>query len=152
MLGLKKVRTYIQSGNVFFESAEADADCLARRIERRLAQSLGYEVGVFLRTVPELESILEASPFGGLKVRPDMRLCVVFTAEPIRTDLELPLLSPKKDMQILAVRQREAYVVWYLKNGRPPSSQGFLDAAVGKRATTRFFHTAGKILAAAKGG
>jgi hypothetical protein len=46
----------------------------------------------------------------------------------------------------------EAYVVWYLKNGRPPSSQGFLDAAIGRRTTTRFFHTAGKILQAAKGG
>jgi len=33
-----------------------------------------------------------------------------------------------------------------------PSSQGFLDAAIGKRTTTRFFHTAGKILKAAKEG
>ena len=55
-------------------------------------------------------------------------------------------------MQILQTRQHEAYVVWYIQNGRPPSSQGFLDAALGKRTTTRFFHTAGKILKAAKGG
>jgi hypothetical protein len=64
----------------------------------------------------------------------------------------LPLFSPKKDMQIVKITEREAYVVWYLQNGRPPSSQGFLDAAVGKRATTRFFHTAAKILKAAKEG
>jgi hypothetical protein len=27
--------------------------------------------------------------------------------------------------------------VWYIKNGRPPSSQGFLDASIGKKTTTR---------------
>jgi hypothetical protein len=86
-----------------------------------------------------------------MKVTPDMRLCVVFAAEPIRNRLDLPLFSPRKDMQIVRTTEREAYVVWYLKNGRPPSSQGFLDAAIGKRATTRFFHTLGKILKAAKG-
>ena len=148
-LGLKNVRTYIQSGNVFFSASDADAAALTRKIERQLAQSLGFEVAVFLRTIPEFESILAGDPFKKMKVAPRMRLCVVFTAEPIRADLDLPLFSPKKDMQILKTSEREAYVVWYLKNGRPPSSQGFLDAAIGKKTTTRFFHTAGKILKAA---
>jgi uncharacterized protein (DUF1697 family) len=149
-LGLEEVRTYIQSGNVFFNTAEADTAALTRRIERRLGQALGFAAAVFLRTIPEFEAILAASPFQKMKVRPDMRLCIVFTAEPVRKDLELPLFSPKKDLQILKAAEREAYVVWYLKNGRPPSSQGFLDATLGKRTTTRFFHTAGRILEAAR--
>ncbi len=151
-LGLRNVRTYIQSGNVFFETAGKDVVRLTRKIEDQLKKALGYEVAVFLRTIPELETILAADPFGKLKVTPDMRLCVVFAADPIRGDLELPLFSPKKDLQILQTRQHEAYVVWYIQNGRPPSSQGFLDAALGKRTTTRFFHTAAKILKAAKEG
>jgi uncharacterized protein (DUF1697 family) len=150
-LGLKNVRTYIQSGNVFFGTSEPDAVRLAGRIESHLEKAFGYEVAVFLRTIPELEAVLAAGPFRKLKVTPDMRLCVVFAADPIRSDLQLPLFSPKKDMQIVQTRQREAYVVWHIKNGRPPSSQGFLDSALGKRTTTRFFHTAAKILKAAKG-
>ena len=151
-LGLEKVRTYIQSGNVFFGSRQSDAQSLTRKIQKKLEESLGYEVAVFLRTIPELEAILAADPFKKMDVTQDMRLCVVFAAEPIRSDLDLPLFSPKKDMQIVKTSDREAYVVWYIKNGRPPSSQGFLDAAIGKRTTTRFFHTAGKILKAAKEG
>jgi uncharacterized protein (DUF1697 family) len=150
-LGLEEVRTYIQSGNVFFDTRETDTPALTRRIERRLEQALGFETAVFLRTIPELKGVLAGSPFRKMKARPDMRLCIVFSAEPIRRDLELPQFSPKKDLQILEAREREAYVVWYLKNGRPPSSQGFLDAALGKKTTTRFFHTAGKILEAAEG-
>lgn len=151
-LGLEKVRTYIQSGNVFFSTRETNPGALTRRIERRLEEALGYEAAVFLRTLPEFEAILAAAPFQSLKVTPDMRLCVVFASAPIRRDLQLPLYSPKKDMQILKTAEREAYVVWYIKNGRPPGSQGFLAEAVGRRTTTRFFHTAGKILKAAKGG
>jgi uncharacterized protein (DUF1697 family) len=151
-LGLRNVRTYIQSGNVFFETGDKDPIRLTARIEEHLEKALDYEVAVFLRTIPEMEAILAADPFGRLKVTPDMRLCVVFAADPIRSDLQLPLFSPRKDLQILQTRKHEAYVVWYIQNGRPPSSQGFLDAALGRRTTTRFFHTAGKILKAAKGG
>lgn len=151
-LGLRNVRTYIQSGNVFFDTAGQDALRLTRKIENQLKKALGYEVAVFLRTIPEMEAILAADPFGKLQVTSDMRLCVVFAADPIGGDLQLPLFSPKKDLQILQTRQHEAYVVWYIQNGRPPSSQGFLDAALGKRTTTRFFHTAAKILKAAKEG
>jgi uncharacterized protein (DUF1697 family) len=150
-LGLQNVRTYIQSGNVFFDTRETDASTLTWRIERHLRQALGFEAVVFLRTIRQFEAILAGDPFKKLKVTPDMRLCVVLAAEPIRNELELPLFSPKKDMQIVKTAEREAYVVWYIRNGRPPSSQGFLDAVVGKRSTTRFFHTAAKILKAAKG-
>jgi uncharacterized protein (DUF1697 family) len=150
-LGLQNVRTYIQSGNVFFDTRKTEASTLTRKIERHLREALGFEVAVFLRTIPQLEAILAGDPFKKLKVTPDMRLCIVLIDEPVRRDLELPLFSPKKDMQIVKTTEREAYVVWYIRNGRPPSSQGFLDAAVGKKSTTRFFHTAAKILKAAKG-
>jgi uncharacterized protein (DUF1697 family) len=150
-LGLQNVRTYIQSGNVFFDTRETDASTLARRIETRLREALGFEAAVFLRTVPQFQKLLAGDPFKKLKVTPDMRLCIVLTDEPVRRDLELPLFSPKKDMQIVETGEREAYVIWYIRNGRPPNSQGFLDAAVGKKSTTRFFHTAAKILKAAKG-
>jgi uncharacterized protein (DUF1697 family) len=150
-LGVKNVRSYIQSGNVFFGTKDSNTAILTRRIERHLEESLGFEVAVFLRTIPEFESILGGDPFKSVKVTPEMRLCVILAADPIRDDLDLPLFSPKKDLQIVKTSDREAYVVWYLKNGRPPSSQGFLDAAIGKKTTTRFFHTAGKILKAARG-
>jgi uncharacterized protein (DUF1697 family) len=150
-LGLPHVQSYIQSGNVFFSTGETNVEALTRRIQRHLREALRFEVAVFLRTIPQFEAIMAGSPFENLKVTRDMRLCLVFADQPIRGDLELPLLSPKKDLQILKTAQREAYVVWYIKNGRPPSSQSFLDAAIGKQTTTRFFHTAAKILNAASG-
>ena len=54
-LGFANVRSYIQSGNVFFETDETDRALLTGMIAGHLLQALGYEVGVFLRTIPEVE-------------------------------------------------------------------------------------------------
>ena len=148
-LDLSNVRTYIQSGNVFFTSGEPERAALSERIERHLRNALGYDVPVCLRTVAELEQVVAADPFAGLTVTPDMRLCVMFTNTTIRRDLTLPLRSPKGGMEIIATAEREAFVVWYIKDGRPPAAYGFEDV-LGKKTTTRFFHTTAKILAAAK--
>jgi uncharacterized protein (DUF1697 family) len=147
-LGFTRVRTYIQSGNVFFETEQTDRATLTQTIERHLHEALGYQVPVFLRTIPELEQILALDPFKHLDVTPDMRLCVVFTSEMIPNTLALPLHSPKNDMAIIHTTEREAFMVWYIINGRPPAAYVF--KALGDRTTTRFFHTAAKILQAAK--
>src|SRR5215831_13131357 len=52
-LGYAGVRTYIQTGNVFFESSEQDVQILRSAIERHLRAALGYEVPTCLRTVEE---------------------------------------------------------------------------------------------------
>jgi uncharacterized protein (DUF1697 family) len=148
-LGLANVRSYIQSGNIFFESDESDRAALSQAIEQHLRQALGYPVPVMLRTVSELEQIVASDPFSQLTVTPEMRLCVVFTAEKI-PPLTLPLRTPREDMELVYATDYEAFVVWFLINGRPPSSQGFKE--LGERNTTRFYHTVAKILQAARGG
>ena len=148
-LGLTNVRTYIQSGNVFFESEQTDRKLLTQTIEQQLQKALGYAVPVFLRTIPELEQVIASAPFHSMTVTPDMRLCVLFMAEPLPTTLALPLSSAKKDMAIVQATGHDAYVVWYIINGRPPAT-GFLEKTLGAKNTTRFFHTTIKILEAAK--
>lgn len=148
-LGFTNVRTYIQSGNVFFESEQADRALLARTIEQHLHEALGYEVPVFLRTVADLEQIMALEPFKHLEVTPDMRLCVVFMDDPLPETLVLPHRSAKNDVEIVHATASEAFMVWYIINGRPPVAQSF--KVLGDRNTTRFHHTLTKILEAAKG-
>ncbi|MYY05700.1 MULTISPECIES: DUF1697 domain-containing protein [unclassified Streptomyces] len=151
-LGLASVRSHIQSGNVFFETDETDRSALAARIGGHLATTLGYSVAVCLRTVPELKALIALDPFKDITVTDDMRCCVVFTTERIDPDLALPLLSPKKDMEIIGSTEYDAFVVWYLLNGKAPAAKGFQEKVLGRDATTRYFHTVVKILAAAEQG
>ena len=149
-MGLKGVRSYIQSGNMFFESSSKDRKALQRMIGKRMAETFGFEAPVSLRTPEELEKALLLDPFKGLKVTADMRLCINFAADPLPRNLQLPLLSPKGDMEITKISDRDAYVIWHIINGRPPSGAGFLDKTLGQPTTSRFFHTAAKILEAAR--
>ncbi len=66
-LGLSKVQTYIQSGNVLFESAEEERP-LREKIEKTIHTVFGFSVAVILRTFKELEQIVESCPFSDEEV------------------------------------------------------------------------------------
>lgn len=150
-LGLGNVRSYINSGNLFFDvDDDTDRAELTTRIETALLDALGYEVPVFLRTLDEVQVLVDSDAFNATELTPDLRFCVVFTAEPIRQDQVLPWTSPRNDMDVVAVTEREAFVIWRIINGRPPSGK-LPDDVLPARNTTRFFHTLKKILAAARG-
>jgi uncharacterized protein (DUF1697 family) len=151
-LDFQDVRSYIQSGNVFFDTDETDPAEVAAHISAHLRESLGYEVAVCLRTIAQVEAAIALDPFRDLDVTSAMRCCIVFTTEPIAQDLELPLISPKKDMEILHTSEYEAFVLWHLINGKAPAAKGFQERILGKDATTRYFHTVAEMLEAAKAG
>jgi uncharacterized protein (DUF1697 family) len=149
-LGLKRVRTFIQSGNVFFESGAANRTTLARRIEAHLGAELGFECPVFLRTIGELEQALAIDAFDTVKVTPQTRLAVLFLAKPLPASVVLPHRSPKGDCEILAVTPGEAFAVLHQQDGRPGNPAAYMEKAFGINTTVRFHHTALKMLAAAK--
>jgi uncharacterized protein (DUF1697 family) len=63
-LGFTDVKTFRTSGNVILDAAEKHGvEEVARLIERGLAESLGYEVPVFLRSTKEIQAIAAFAPF-----------------------------------------------------------------------------------------
>jgi uncharacterized protein (DUF1697 family) len=62
VLGLKQVETYIQSGNVIFESQEKEK-VLQEKIQEAFEQTFGFPVNVVLRTANEMEQIVQSCPF-----------------------------------------------------------------------------------------
>ncbi|MDH6129314.1 DUF1697 domain-containing protein [Kitasatospora sp. GP82] len=150
-LGLGGVRSYIQSGNVFFTTEETDRAALTARIEQHLEAALGYPVPTMLRTVGEVEELVAADPFAGVEVTPELRLCVVFLSEPLPGDFEYPVRSPKGDWEIVGAVPGAAFVVMHLRKGRlggNPASA--FPKSYGGQGTSRFFHTTVKILNAAR--
>lgn len=61
-LGLNHVQTYIQSGNVLFQSNEPET-VLRKQIEHGFEQTFGFSVIIVLRTVEELIKIAQNCPF-----------------------------------------------------------------------------------------
>ncbi|MAW94150.1 MULTISPECIES: DUF1697 domain-containing protein [unclassified Leeuwenhoekiella] len=63
-LGFKKVITYIQSGNILFDSpAKAKYDEIADRIKRGIQTQFGFDVPVVVLDAKKLEEAVAQNPF-----------------------------------------------------------------------------------------
>ncbi len=61
--GLHEVSTFIQSGNVLFES-KAKRAAVAARIEAALSSTFGYSGSIVLRSRRQMLSVIERAPRG----------------------------------------------------------------------------------------
>lgn len=61
-IGLSHVRTYIQSGNILFES-EQEENTLKMQMEQAIKNQFGFAVSVILRTKDEWEKMIQNCPF-----------------------------------------------------------------------------------------
>ena len=62
--GFDNVATYIQSGNVLFESPESSAAKLTAQIEKMLGGSFDYVASVVVRSRAQLRKVVDGAPKG----------------------------------------------------------------------------------------
>src|ERR1700750_128670 len=80
-----KVRTYIASGNVVFESKASEAKVKAA-VEAKIAAHIGGKIGGIVRTGAEMGAVLARTPFAG---RPASKTVAIFLDEaPARDALD----------------------------------------------------------------
>jgi uncharacterized protein (DUF1697 family) len=61
--GCENVQTYIQSGNVLFQSLDKSKANIEATIQKAIFDHFGFEVSVLVKTKDELMQIFENSPF-----------------------------------------------------------------------------------------
>jgi uncharacterized protein (DUF1697 family) len=143
--GCRSVRTFLASGNVVFEAPAprgARAAAMKTRVREALCALLGNEPGLCYRTLPQLEAVIAANPFGPLTSDATVKLYVVFMDRRPPHVPPLPLSFPKEAIDIIGVRATEAFVV----SRRKPAGMmyGFPNACVeslGVVATSRNWNT-----------
>jgi uncharacterized protein (DUF1697 family) len=107
-LGFRDVAPFRTSGNVAFAAdREAPAE-LAVRIEKQLAESLGFEVAIFIRTAQELIEIANHDPFGPATTQTGKPQVMLLPAKPARRVRE-EVLALATDEDRLAFGDRELY-------------------------------------------
>jgi len=106
-LGFSSVETFIASGNVIFETTAKNATALEKKISEHLKKSLGYEVDIFLRTIPEVAEIEKRSPFT-VKGKEDS-VYVAFLHESPNAAATSALMALKNNANDFAILEREVY-------------------------------------------
>jgi len=136
-LSFEAVRTYIQSGNVIFESALSE-EAVRSRLERALAAKMGKRIHVMVRTPAEMRSILKKNPFPD---RDPARVAVAFLCAPPPKDLMKNVVAPGGEQ--IKPGKHEVYVYYPDGMGRSKLKLPLRDAA----ATVRNINTVAKLVA-----
>ena len=145
------VRTYIQSGNVVFESSASEPTIL-RNLQTQLRNLLAVEPGIFMRTLEAVGQLVERNPFQEFEAESKIKLYVAFLAEAPRVKPQFPLLLPKEGLEAFGMSGREAFIV-----SRPNASgfygfpNNFIEKELRVSATSRNWNTITKIVKFAQG-
>jgi uncharacterized protein (DUF1697 family) len=147
-MGFQNVRTLLASGNVIFESGQADKKAMAGEIGSGLKKLLPKDVGVAVRSLHDLEKLRTADPFKGVAVTPATRLYVTFRNEKSGPrNITIPYSAPQTGFFILRATPTEVFSVLDLARGMgTPEAMSIIEKEFGANVTTRNWHTVLKIL------
>ncbi|MFZ1754251.1 MAG: DUF1697 domain-containing protein [Caldilineaceae bacterium] len=137
-LGFVNVASYVQSGNVIFETDAAQSPALAARIEAAILAHFGFDVTVLLRSSEELRRILDGNPFPGAEPK---FLHVLFLAAAPDPALLETLTVPANRGEEWRLAGREMYLHYPNGSGRSKMTGAFFERALGLAASARNWNT-----------
>jgi uncharacterized protein (DUF1697 family) len=139
-LGYQHVRTYIQSGNVVFDSSTRSAAKVADTIAGVITRELGLDVTVIVRTAAEIEAVLAANPL--LKTGADPKtLHVTFLATAPAAATVRSLADVDRSPDQFSIVGRAVYVHCPDGYGNTKLNNTFFEKRLGVAATTRNWRT-----------
>lgn len=140
-IGFEIVRTYIQSGNVIFESKIPEV-ILVKELEDALYKRKQKHIPVIIRTAKELESVLFDNPFPNAKAS---QVGVMFFTDPIPKDALNGITIPGSE--IIEIHEREIYI--YFPNGMGSSKLKF--TSILQKGTVRNINSVAKLVELSRG-
>jgi uncharacterized protein (DUF1697 family) len=135
------VKTYIQSGNVVFKTANASTASLEKKIAGKILVEYGFPVPVLVRTSQELDTVLKNNPLLKQEGIDEARLHVTFLSEPAPKTAGEILKSLAAKSERFAVCGREIYLFCPEGYGITGLSNSAIEKKLSVRATTRNWRT-----------
>ncbi len=143
-LGFQNVRTYINSGNVLFESGDENIKKLNALIEARLKETFKFEVKTLLRDAENILMLAQKVPKewenGG-----DQKTDVLFLWEDYDSKDSLKLIEPKEGIDTLMYLP--GTIVWNVdcKQLNKSGMKKFIGSKLYKKMTARNVNTLRKL-------
>ena len=147
-MGLSKVKTYIQSGNVVFQSEIEDAAALSKAIVAKIEKGYGFDVSVIVLSIQSLQKAMASNPFPEGEQDPKT-LHLFFLSEPL-TDPDIANIETiKKDSEQFQLTDQVFYL--YAPDGIGRSKLAAnVEKALGVVTTARNWRSTNKILSMAE--
>ena len=144
-LGFENVASYINSGNLAFDSKKVAEEKLVARIEKAIEKDVGKSIPVMIREQPALQKILDDNPFDGeFENHKEMHVLFMRTDMPVEKKDQLRSQQTKNER--FEVRDREIYC--HLRLGVADSllGKGYIDKKLKAQITARNWRTVQKLI------
>ncbi|XLG19151.1 DUF1697 domain-containing protein [Bacillus cereus] len=112
-IGLKQVKTYIQSGNIVFESEEG-INFLKDRIQSEIKKEFDFDVPVMLRTHDEFINIIKQCPYEVHSLLEGESVHIAFLANVLSEEESSQLLTFKNELEDCYIDEKVVYL--FFKN------------------------------------
>ena len=140
-LKFKNTKTYIQSGNVVFESSEQNTQKLATLIASAIKKEFTYDVPVIVLNANELNEILAANPFvTRANVDPKFMHVTVLAEEPLKELLD-KIIPGNFGEDEFAIIHKAVYLYCSAGYGNTKLNNTFFENKLKVNATTRNWKT-----------
>ena len=150
-LNFQNIATYIQSGNIIFESSIADSSDLEVQISQKILEHFGFEVPVRITTLDELQQIVVENPFIKENLEDPTQPYVAFlSAVPSEANFaNLKAIDFGNDQFI---NKRKVIYLWYAESAAHTKlSNVAIEGKLKLKATSRNWKTIQKVIALAEG-
>jgi len=140
--GALEVRSFLTHGNaVFSASSKRAALSIARQAGVYLEACCGLTEPSFTRSVKHLAALVASNPFAGAPVDEVYERCVSFVTADAVALLDLPVITPRRDVEIFEVGPEEFFSVSRKFAASPGSHNALIESRLGISATTRNWNT-----------
>lgn len=145
-LGYAEVQSYIQSGNVVFQSAENDTAALEQQIHDAIQDRYGFDVPVQIRTTEQLQTVVDENPFLSGGRDEDIKfLYVTFLADEPDPSGAAEVRKSIFDHEEFEVVGRRVYIFVPKGFGRAKLNNNLLERKLKVSGTTRNWKTTLKL-------
>ncbi len=143
--GCKNVRTFIQSGNVIFDSSAKVSAQVPRLVAEQITKTLGHKAPIVLRSLDELEDAVASNPFikAGAVLESLHMLFLAGAPEASQLAALDPNRSPGDEY---IVRRREIYLRLTTSAADTKLTNAYFDSKLATISTGRNWRTVTKLL------
>ena len=143
--GYLNVSTYIQSGNVIFESKDSPQK-IRGNIEAVLSKVFNYESKVVVLTFDQLKKVLEAVPHDW-KNGTNLRCYIAFVREPVTSEEVLKEITLTDNVDFATIEKGAVYMSTVMEGLTKSGFTKIIGKKIYKEITMRNYNTAKKTLA-----
>ena len=145
-MGFQNVETYIQSGNVFFDSEEENAAGVGFKIKQEISKVFGYDVPVIMVSKTDLELCFKNNPFLKEKECDIKKLYVAFISIALRSDSINDLKMSQVKPDEAHIDDSRIYIKYAVGAGKTRFDQKYIEKKLNVISTIRNWNTVTQLL------